>query len=55
MDVFCIVFFEKNGANIPIETEFEGYPVFPHGPSGVYISQGAKIGEKLCNFSTGYI
>ena len=43
----CILhrIFRENGANIPIETEFADYPVFPHGPSGVFISQGAKIGK----------
>ena len=48
----CILhrIFRENGANIPIETEFEGYPVFPHGPSGVYISQGAKIGKNCVIF-----
>lgn len=42
----CILhrLYRENCANIPIETQFEGYPFFPHGISGVYISQGAKIG-----------
>ena len=42
--------FRENGANIPIETEFADYPVFPHGPSGVFISQGAKIGKNCVIF-----
>lgn len=51
----CILhrIFRENGANIPIETEFADYPVFPHGPSGVFISQGAKNWKKLRDFSTG--
>lgn len=42
----CILhnLFFTYGANIPIETEFEGYPTLPHGINGVFISQGAKIG-----------
>ena len=48
----CILhrIFRENGANIPIETEFADYPVFPHGPSGVFISQGAKIGKNCVIF-----
>ena len=28
-------------------------PVFPHGIYGIFISQGAKIGKKLCYISAG--
>ena len=48
----CILhrIFRENGSNIPIEAEFRGYPFFPHGPSGVFISQGAKIGKNCVIF-----
>lgn len=42
--------FRENGANIPIETRFEGHPFFPHGLNGIFISQGAVIGENCTIF-----
>lgn len=43
----CILhrIFRENGANIGMETQFQGMPHFPHGICGIFISQGAKIGE----------
>lgn len=43
----CILhrIYRENGANIPLETKFADYPAFPHGISGVFISQGASIGS----------
>ena len=48
----CILhrLYRENCANIPIETKFNGYPFFPHGISGVYISQGAEIGSDCTIF-----
>ena len=48
----CILhrIYRENCANIPVETTFEGYPDFPHGISGVYISQGAIIGKDCTVF-----
>lgn len=43
----CILhnLFLQYGSNIPLETEFGGFPILPHGINGIFISRGAKIGE----------
>lgn len=40
----------QEGAFIPLRTEFRGKPVFPHGISGVFVSNGAKIGKNCVIF-----
>lgn len=48
----CILhrLFRENCANIGLETKFSGYPYFPHGICGIFISQGAKIGKNCTIF-----
>lgn len=48
----CILhrLFRENCANIGMETKFEGYPNFPHGICGIFISQGARIGKNCTIF-----
>jgi serine O-acetyltransferase len=36
--------------NIPLTAIIEDIPEFPHGPDGVFISQGAKIGKNCVIF-----
>ena len=33
--------------SIPLDTAIEGMPIFPHGLSGIFISQGATIGKNV--------
>ena len=40
----------RYGAHIPLEARFEGPPVFPHGPSGIFVSQAAVIGKNCTLF-----
>ena len=35
---------------IPLKAQFKGMPVFPHGISGIFISNGAVIGENCVIF-----
>ena len=35
----------KHGSYIPWNVKFEGMPKLPHGPRGIFISDGAKIGK----------
>lgn len=48
----CILhrLFRENGANIGMETKFQGQPQFPHGICGIFISQGAVIGADCTIF-----
>lgn len=41
---------EKKGSFIGVLAEFKNRPVFPHGAVGVFISNGAKIGENCVIF-----
>lgn len=41
---------EFKGSSIGMKTEFANDPTFPHGISGVFISQGAKIGKDAVIF-----
>ena len=40
----------RYGAHIPLEARFAGPPVFPHGPSGIFVSQAAAIGRNCTLF-----
>ena len=40
----------RNGSGIPYMTRIDGLPSFPHGIVGVFISQGAHIGENCVIF-----
>lgn len=41
---------QKNGSSIGAKTEFANEPFFPHGITGIFISQGAKIGKDAVIF-----
>ena len=41
---------EYYNASIPLSAEFSDMPIMPHGPYGVFISQGAVIGKKCVIF-----
>jgi len=41
---------KKNGSWIGYNAHFEGMPVFPHGISGIFISDGAKVGSNCVIF-----
>lgn len=43
-------YLEKFGGSIGLQTQFAGVPVFPHGFQGVFISEGATIGENCVIF-----
>lgn len=43
-------YLQSFGASIPLSTTFAGMPVFPHGPYGVFISGGARIGKNCVIF-----
>lgn len=38
------VYLDARGSYIPLDAKFDSEPVFPHGPTGVLISGGARIG-----------
>lgn len=40
----------RNNADIPLNTQIDGVPTFPHGLTGVFISAGAKIGKNCVIF-----
>lgn len=40
----------RNNAFIPLNVKMETMPIFPHGITGVFISQGAKIGKGVVIF-----
>jgi serine O-acetyltransferase len=39
------IYMDKHNSSIPLITEFEGGPHFPHGITGIFISSDAKIGK----------
>lgn len=41
---------KKAGSFLPLNSEFANQPVFPHGITGVFISQGSRIGENCVIF-----
>ena len=41
---------DRNNADIPLETQMEGLPTFPHGLTGIFISCNAKIGKNCVIF-----
>jgi len=41
---------ERLGSWIPYTVDFGGEPCFPHGPTGVFVSQRAKIGKNAVIF-----
>lgn len=41
---------ERRNASIPLSTEFEDLPIFPHGINGILISSRAKIGRNCVIF-----
>lgn len=43
-------YMEKNCAGISIGAEFASAPVLPHGVSGIFVSEGARIGESCVIF-----
>jgi serine O-acetyltransferase len=40
----------RNNADIPLIARIDGMPVFPHGLSGIFLSNGAKIGKNCVIF-----
>ena len=40
-------YFEQQGAWVGLGAEFEDVPIFPHGFSGVFISNSARIGKNV--------
>ena len=40
----------RNNADIPLITQIDGMPTFPHGLTGIFISNGAKIGKNCVIF-----
>lgn len=40
----------RNNADIPLETQIDSLPTFPHGLTGIFISCGAKIGKNCVIF-----
>lgn len=40
----------RNNADIPLDTQIDGMPTFPHGLTGIFISSGAKIGKNCVIF-----
>ncbi|MBO5078531.1 MAG: serine acetyltransferase [Oscillospiraceae bacterium] len=43
-------FMERNCAGIALGAEFASVPVFPHGVTGIFVSEGAKIGKECVIF-----
>jgi len=43
-------YMKENGSMIQPEATFANKPTFPHGPTGIFISKGAKIGENSVIF-----
>ena len=41
---------ERNCAGIALGAEFASIPVFPHGVTGIFVSEGAKIGKDCVIF-----
>ncbi len=41
---------ERNCAGIALGAEFASIPVFPHGVTGIFVSEGAKIGKNCVIF-----
>ena len=41
---------EKHAASISIDAKFDGIPVLPHGVSGIFITQSAKLGKNIVIF-----
>ena len=40
----------RNNADIPLKTQIAGMPVFPHGLSGIFMSEGACLGTDCVIF-----
>ena len=40
----------KNGADISLGCQMDSVPTFPHGFSGIFVSEGAKIGKNCVIF-----
>lgn len=40
----------RHNSCIPLDSQIKGMPVFPHGVDGIFISGGAKIGDKCVIF-----
>ncbi len=43
-------YMERNCAGIALGAEFAGVPVLPHGVTGIFVSEGAKIGKNCVIF-----
>lgn len=43
-------YFRKTGSWIGYKCQFDSTPFFPHGPYGIFISRGAKIGRNVIIF-----
>ena len=43
-------YMERNCAGIALGAEFASVPVFPHGVTGIFVSEGAKIGTNCVIF-----
>jgi serine O-acetyltransferase len=43
-------YFKKKGSWIGFNSRFDGLPCFPHGPLGIFISGGAKLGRNAVIF-----
>ncbi len=45
-----IILVDKYNSFLPLDIEFVGKPIFPHGITGIFISSGAKIGSHCVIF-----
>ncbi len=43
-------YFFKHGSRIEYDSKFKGIPILPHGPAGIFISGGARIGKNVVIF-----
>ncbi len=43
-------YLQTMGSSIPLSTTFDGAPIFPHGPYGVFMSAGARVGKNCVIF-----
>lgn len=44
------LYFSKYGGFVGLSSQIDGEPCFPHGPYGVFISSGARIGRNVVIF-----
>ena len=49
LQIYNSYFFEQ-GSRIEYDSRFAGIPILPHGPMGIFISGGARIGKNVVIF-----